>query len=495
MKPPEDFLRQPVPLNHIALYLRDIYFNNRDGRLIFRKDMIYKFLFFKKGYLVFAKTNQPDELLGKVLFRLGKISEKDFQRMDEFITPKKFIGEILVQKGFITPEDLEIGLRYQMREITLNLFPHFNGEFKFQEKTESGLEEFEIKLEVPVLIEDGIRRMKFNPVLREFLIKKTFIPVSKDFYLRLTEEEKEILRTIDGQTDCETILNSYSGHSDLFWKHLYLLYCLKLIDFKEEPREEKEKMETEENEKEQEKQTVEMEEINQLYSRLKELDYYQILNVSRSAEENEIKKSYFRLARQFHPDLFSRDLPAETKEKILDIFNTITQAYRILSNSSARKDYDRKIQSQGKMDGKESANSAEVKFRQARTLYNQARYEEAYVLLREATRVIKNKGQYFLLQALTLSKIPGYLKQAEESFLKAIKLEPWNPEAYAGLGLLYKKEGLKIKAKKQFEKAISLDPDHKVAKKELGDLQKKEGKKLKDFLSLDIFGWKKKEKK
>ncbi|MCK7477067.1 MAG: hypothetical protein M0C28_05780 [Candidatus Moduliflexus flocculans] len=44
------------------------------------------------------------------------------------------------------------------------------------------------------------------------------------------------------------------------------------------------------------------------------------------------------------------------------------------------------------------------------------------------------------------SKLPAYVRKAEQDFLKAIQLEPWNPEGYVGLGLLYKAEGLQTKA-------------------------------------------------
>ena len=93
------------------------------------------------------------------------------------------------------------------------------------------------------------------------------------------------------------------------------------------------------------------------------------------------------------------------------------------------------------------------------------------------------------------SRIPSLRKKAERSFLKAIELEPWNPEALIGLGLLYKKEGLMARAKKQFEKAVEVDPEHAVARQELKAMQqgKSEPQKgLKGILSKDLFGSKKK---
>jgi tetratricopeptide (TPR) repeat protein len=78
-------------------------------------------------------------------------------------------------------------------------------------------------------------------------------------------------------------------------------------------------------------------------------------------------------------------------------------------------------------------------------------------------------------------------------FLKAIGLEPWNPEGYVGLGYLYKNEGLMTKAARQFQKAIEADPDHKQALQELRLINKgKRPKGLKGLLSVSIFGSKKK---
>jgi tetratricopeptide (TPR) repeat protein len=136
---------------------------------------------------------------------------------------------------------------------------------------------------------------------------------------------------------------------------------------------------------------------------------------------------------------------------------------------------------------------ADIKFRQGKTLYNQERYDDAVSLLEEAVRIRKNKGDYYLLLAMAESKIPAYSKKAEEDFLKAIGLEPWNPEGYVGLGYLYKHEGLLTKAARQFQKAVEADPDHRQALQELELIsQGNRPKGLKRLLSMDLFGPKKK---
>jgi len=83
--------------------------------------------------------------------------------------------------------------------------------------------------------------------------------------------------------------------------------------------------------------------------------------------------------------------------------------------------------------------------------------------------------------------LPAYKKKAEEDFLRAIEMEPWNAECYLGLGLLYLGEGLKVKAKKQLLKALEIDPDHYQAKQALKELEKGEKKTgLKSLLNLDF---------
>ena len=67
---------------------------------------------------------------------------------------------------------------------------------------------------------------------------------------------------------------------------------------------------------------------------MKNKDYYAALGVARGASEDEIKKSYRKLAMQFHPDRNKGDKKAEEK------FKEISEAYAVLSDKEKRAQFD-----------------------------------------------------------------------------------------------------------------------------------------------------------
>jgi len=63
-------------------------------------------------------------------------------------------------------------------------------------------------------------------------------------------------------------------------------------------------------------------------------DYYEILGIARTAKDDEIKKTYRKLARKYHPDLNPNNKQSEEK------FKEIQEAYEVLSDAEKRRKYD-----------------------------------------------------------------------------------------------------------------------------------------------------------
>src|SRR4051795_10999277 len=63
-------------------------------------------------------------------------------------------------------------------------------------------------------------------------------------------------------------------------------------------------------------------------------DYYQTLGVAKTASQDEVRKAFRKLARQYHPDVAKDKKAAESK------FKEINEAYEVLGDPEKRQKYD-----------------------------------------------------------------------------------------------------------------------------------------------------------
>lgn len=246
--------------------------------------------------------------------------------------------------------------------------------------------------------------------------------------------------------------------------------------------------------------------VNHTYQTLAKKDFYSMLGVSSRVELPEIKAAYYKLARRFHPDRFYGVGDPVLKEKVDIIFSTINVAYETLKNTKARTAYDNAPVEEKKIASttligygtqpevkREDAmvKVAEDYYKRSQAAFDAGNYYQAVQFLRSATQIDGHVAKYWRQLGISLSKNPQWKKEAEDSFNKALELEPKNPDNHLYLGFLYKNMGLKLRAKKHFATCLELDATNELATRELGLLDAEESPQAKKGVLGGLFNKKK----
>jgi DnaJ-class molecular chaperone len=79
--------------------------------------------------------------------------------------------------------------------------------------------------------------------------------------------------------------------------------------------------------------------LEQRYSQLDGLDYFDILKLQKGASPEEIKRAFHRESRVFHPDRFYAVDDAALKNKVHELYKKITESYFVLRDDRKRKKY------------------------------------------------------------------------------------------------------------------------------------------------------------
>ncbi len=83
--------------------------------------------------------------------------------------------------------------------------------------------------------------------------------------------------------------------------------------------------------------------IDRLFEVLEDSTHYELLEVGHESPARSVKRAYYRLSREFHPDRFYRKSLGPYKLKLEQVFARINLAYRVLSDDKLRADYDAEI--------------------------------------------------------------------------------------------------------------------------------------------------------
>ncbi len=110
----------------------------------------------------------------------------------------------------------------------------------------------------------------------------------------------------------------------------------------------------------------------QLYGKLDQLSYYDLLGVSSGTPEADIRAAFYRMSNDLHPDRYHTLADRELKERLETIYSRICEGYRVLTTPEKRAIYARMLN-----EGKKRLTSTDRESRAPQTPEDSIKHEEA----------------------------------------------------------------------------------------------------------------------
>jgi curved DNA-binding protein CbpA len=229
-------------------------------------------------------------------------------------------------------------------------------------------------------------------------------------------------------------------------------------------------------------------------------NYYEMLDVTFGVPPEEVRKAYFKLAKEYHPDKVPTALASEIKETLQYIFSNLSEAHATLIDPDAREEYEAAIR-EGEMrtsiapltnDETEVRNTlrAETEYQKALVFIRRGQMEKAEERIDIARKLNPTEGEYLAVWAfLELKRRPAgeSLDDLVEALRKALTTNPKSERAHLYFAYVLKALGRNAEAKTHFQKVISFNPHNIDAGRELRLMnmrgQKGDDKKGKGLLS------------
>lgn len=449
------------------------------GTLFITTTHLEKKIYIRDGDAIFASSSLEEDRLGRLLVREGKITEGQYKSSVELLvkTTGKRHGAVLVEQGFITPDELIWGVKHQVREIICSLFLLEAGLYEFNEGLLSSKEVITLHMDTGLLIYEAVSRLdkcaNLNDELSEsetvFRLHEDTAEVFKQ--TNLSERDKRILSLVDGKRTIKQLVEESFLEPDEARKALCVLWRADIIGRTEAPLNREGDSPDKEALKPLSEQEIALKEkVDNLYDRIKTISAAELLQIDEQMNSAEVKTQYHRLAKEYHPDRTYNLKDKEFKDKLTFIFGAIANAYGLLRDDTKRKEYFRTLKKIPVRQEKAGDSSFKDQLSRGIQEFRNGNYIEAAELFKWLTSQRPEEPKYWSYLSLALSRGQGRLKEAETAILKAIALDPFNSEYLTNLAVIYQKAGLNIRARSQFEKALKLDPENAAAKKGLGEV-------------------------
>jgi uncharacterized protein DUF4388 len=225
-------------LDQISLpeILRPLVRAKKTGLLRVGRGKVTKTVYLLEGRLIFATSSDPDDRLGEMLLRRGRISYLALEESVRALNAGKRQGTLLVENGAIRSRDLIDGVTEQVQEIIYSLFHWDEGQFEFVEGDLPSREVIVLRMSTGDLLREGVRRVErwsrirrgVGDLSQRYALSAesaTLLPA-----LSLEPEEVSLVATLDGVTSLEEICRGSRLPDFVVCRNLWGLWAAGIMD-------------------------------------------------------------------------------------------------------------------------------------------------------------------------------------------------------------------------------------------------------------------------
>lgn len=173
----------------------------------------FGYIFFEKGRICYASIVNRRDRLGDMLVKNSVISQ---DQLEAAISAQsrlrdKRIGELLVEQGALTREELHQYVRRQIEEAVYFLFTWMQGTFNFEADVHPEEQDLLVSINPESLLLEGARRMdEWSLVEKKIPSFDLVFEVNRSHEVtsevELTDEQRTVIELVDGQRDVQSII-------------------------------------------------------------------------------------------------------------------------------------------------------------------------------------------------------------------------------------------------------------------------------------------------
>lgn len=180
-------------------------------------------IFFHEGRIIFASSTDPDMGLAETLLRMGELNIQQYNNALERIVVARRIGGLLVELGYLKPDELSRAAERQASAIVLDAMSYRTGSYTIEFTSEFPDGIITLPLSTERLMLDGVRRIDYWSLITrgvgrlDRVLEQVPGADTRTFQLELNDDENHVLALLaDPQTVEELCARAYLSNFQTF---------------------------------------------------------------------------------------------------------------------------------------------------------------------------------------------------------------------------------------------------------------------------------------